>query len=120
MDRQVTSPLPRVSHLYVDRPFLGIDPTYVKYDVWTRAQLLLYYYYYNYYYYYYSIQELDQNPERIEVALYNLTADPYERNDLSNKSPDVANKLKDRSLLCIRWSLLCIKNATLPRPRIVL
>ena len=40
MDRQDTSPLPGVHQLYVDRPFLGIDPTYVKYDVWTRAQLL--------------------------------------------------------------------------------
>ena len=40
MDRQDTSPLPGVHQLYVDRPFLGIDSTYVKYDVWTKAQLL--------------------------------------------------------------------------------
>ena len=33
MDIQATSPLPGVPHLYVDRPFLGIDATYEKYDV---------------------------------------------------------------------------------------
>jgi len=33
---------------------------------------------------------------RIEVALYNLTADPNERNDLSSKYPDVVQKLKER------------------------
>ena len=48
------------------------------------------------YFYNYSIQELDQNSERFKVALYNLTADPYERNYLSIKYPDVVSKLKDR------------------------
>lgn len=41
---------------------------------------------------------LDQvtKKDRIEVALYNLTADPNERNDLSSKYPDVVQKLKER------------------------
>ena len=32
----------------------------------------------------------------IEVALYNVTADPTEHNDLSETLPDVVQKLQDR------------------------
>ena len=32
----------------------------------------------------------------ISLALYNITADPYERNDLSKKLPDVVTKLSNR------------------------
>ena len=32
----------------------------------------------------------------INVALYNITADPYEKNDLSKKCPDEVKKLQDR------------------------
>ncbi|CAH3175564.1 unnamed protein product [Porites lobata] len=32
----------------------------------------------------------------IEVALYNITADPTEHNDLSQKLPDVVQKLQER------------------------
>lgn len=32
----------------------------------------------------------------VEVALYNITADPTEHTDLSQKLPDVVNKLQER------------------------
>lgn len=34
--------------------------------------------------------------ELIKVALYNITADPTEHNDLSQKFPDVLKKLQER------------------------
>ena len=32
----------------------------------------------------------------VDVALYNITADPYEKNDLSQRFPDIVKKLQDR------------------------
>lgn len=34
--------------------------------------------------------------DNVKVALYNITADPNERMDLSMKLPDVVKKLEDR------------------------
>ena len=39
-------------------------------------------------------QQLSQN--RIKLALYNITADPTEREDLSKKFPDIVEKLQER------------------------
>ena len=64
-----------------------------------------------------SIQELDQNSERIEAALYNLTADPYERNDLSTKYPDVVGKLKERMQYCINSTVPPINKPSDPQAR---
>ena len=36
------------------------------------------------------------NTTRIKVALYNITADPNERVELSAKFPDIVTKLQDR------------------------
>lgn len=41
-------------------------------------------------------RNLERKSERIEVALYNVTTDPNERNDLSSKFPDIVKKLKER------------------------
>ena len=76
-----------------------------------------YYYYYYYYFYFYSIQELDQSSERTEVALYNLTADPYERNDLSNKCPDVVSKLKERMQYYVNSTVPPINKPSDPQAR---
>ena len=32
----------------------------------------------------------------VDVALFNITADPYEKNDLSQEFTDIVNKLQDR------------------------
>jgi len=37
-----------------------------------------------------------KSPGKIKVALYNITADPAERVDLSKKLPNVVRKLRDR------------------------
>ena len=36
------------------------------------------------------------NAEILDVVLYNITADPEERHDLSSELPDVVEKMKER------------------------
>ncbi|KAL9963491.1 hypothetical protein ACROYT_G027002 [Oculina patagonica] len=44
-----------------------------------------------------SRRDLEDPPVPIvDVALYNITADPYEKNDLSQRFPDIVKKLQDR------------------------
>jgi len=44
-----------------------------------------------------SLQDLESPPvPTVDVALYNITADPYEKNDLSQRFPDIVKKLQDR------------------------
>ena len=39
---------------------------------------------------------LQGNADLLDVVLYNITADPEERHDLSNELPDVLKEMKDR------------------------
>ncbi|XP_068732455.1 arylsulfatase B-like [Montipora capricornis] len=42
-------------------------------------------------------QDLEDSPvPLVDLALYNITADPYETNDLSTKFPDIVKKFQDR------------------------
>ncbi|KAL9988762.1 hypothetical protein ACROYT_G003245 [Oculina patagonica] len=63
-----------------------------------------------------SILLLDQG-ERIEVALYNITADPNERNDLSSKYPDIVQKLKDRMAYYVKSTVTPLNQPPDPQAR---
>ena len=39
---------------------------------------------------------MQDNAELLDLVLYNITADPEERQDLSSELPDVVEKMKER------------------------
>ena len=55
--------------------------------------------------------------DRIKVALYNLTADPNERNDLSSKYPDVVQKLKERMTYYVKSTVTPLNKPPDPEAR---
>ena len=55
---------------------------------------------------------------RIEVALYNLTADPNERDDISTKFPDVVTKLKERMMHYVNSTVTPLNKPSDPQARV--
>ena len=51
------------------------------------------------------------------MALYNLTADPNERNDLSSKYPDVVEKLKERMAYYVKSTITPLNQPPDPQAR---
>ncbi|XP_078343238.1 arylsulfatase B-like isoform X2 [Oculina patagonica] len=63
------------------------------------------------------LSDQDAKPNIIKVALYNLTADPYERNDLSTKYPDVVQKLKERMAYYVKSTVTPLNQPPDPQAR---
>ena len=60
---------------------------------------------------------MEQNATRLEVALFNLTTDPNERNDISSKYPDVVQKLKKRMEYYLQSTVPPLNKARDPKAR---
>ena len=59
-----------------------------------------------------------QETERIEVALFNLAADPNEHDDLSSKYPDVVKKLKERMVYYLNSTVPPLNKPPDPQARV--
>lgn len=64
------------------------------------------------------LQDIDNSPvPMVGLALYNITADPYEKDDLSTKFPDIVQKFQDRLKFYMNGMKLPANKPTDPQAR---